>query len=212
MTLTSGRPRLGRGRIHSWTAHVKRVKRNVCFVAHSGVNLFLVLSVLSVFVVLPFGWRQRVVWMKKVAMKRVCFASAIALVIGSVGESVAQTRLHRDWGGVTQRSGNVTLRVRINGPVLTSIHVGRASYHSGDNGITGFSYYYDTGRLDTLSNPRRQRSRSWYTPYHFRPKYYGHYPKLKRAWNPSGFAPVTARRTAHHVPRRYTGGVSRLPW
>ena len=86
-------------------------------------------------------------------MLRIAFAAAV--VVGLTDLSCAETRVHRDLGGVTTRVGNVTMSTRLDGRALTSVRVGRSSFYNSNFGVNGISYRSHAGRFDSLWNVRR---------------------------------------------------------
>ncbi len=97
-----------------------------------------------------------------------CRISALLIttagLFASTQVAVAQTRVHRDLGGVSLNVGRVNLSVRVNGRVTTSVPVGRMWAHQSNYGFGGLTYDSPVGRLDSLYNNRSQTF-AWYKTY-----------------------------------------------
>jgi hypothetical protein len=85
--------------------------------------------------------------------------------LDSASLGVAQTRVHRDLGGVSMNVGRVNLSVRLDGRVTTSVPVGRIWAHQSNYGFGGLTYDSPVGRFDSLYNNQRQQTFAWYKAY-----------------------------------------------
>ncbi len=110
----------------------------------------------------------------------------------------AQTRLHRDLGGVTIRVGNVLISSRLDGRTVTAVRVGRSTFYNSNFGLTGLSYQSHTGRLDALWNGKLQRNYASFTP----ARYVG--PTQARSW-------VTSIQVAPSVEMQRHAFLKKLP-
>lgn len=89
--------------------------------------------------------------------------ATMTVLCGLVDIGIAQTRLHRDLGGVSLQLDRIHLSVRRSGRVTTSIPSGNGWYYQSNYGFGGLTYDSPNGRLDSLYNVENARTFAWYT-------------------------------------------------
>ena len=83
-----------------------------------------------------------------------------------VSSSRADTRLAPHLRGITTDVNNIQLYMPGGGRLMSSLRVGRIVVHSSNFGISGVSYYGNSGRVDALQrNTDPRQSFGGYTPY-----------------------------------------------
>ncbi|MBI81773.1 MAG: hypothetical protein CMJ81_01125 [Planctomycetaceae bacterium] len=88
------------------------------------------------------------------------------LILLWASSSRADTRLAPNFSGITTNVNNIQLYMPGGGRLMSSLQVGRIVVHSSNFGVSGVSYYGNSGRVDVLQrNADPRQSFGGYAPY-----------------------------------------------